>query len=127
MLTGTALGTIVGTGRADSPQPRVQPGLAAARPVPRRRWPGHRNRCSAARGLAAVATTRPPVPWTPFFAALVTPGTAVEDEPGHRPRVAGVPLNLVPQASSRSLLRSATSCTAAASNPVASELRGAPG
>ena len=32
----------------------------------------------------------------PFFFALATPGTAVEDEPGHLLRIAGVPANLVP-------------------------------
>jgi hypothetical protein len=34
--------------------------------------------------------------WAPFFAALAIPGTAVEDQPGHLPRVAGVPVNLLP-------------------------------
>ena len=33
---------------------------------------------------------------TKIFLALATPGTAVEDEPGHLARVAGVPANLVP-------------------------------
>jgi hypothetical protein len=31
----------------------------------------------------------------PFFPALLTRGTAVEDVPGHLPRVAGIPINLV--------------------------------
>ena len=38
----------------------------------------------------------PAIAWAPFFLALATPGTAVEDEPGHLARVAGVPMNLVP-------------------------------
>jgi hypothetical protein len=32
----------------------------------------------------------------PFFLALATPGTAVEDEPGHLARFVGVPANLGP-------------------------------
>ena len=36
------------------------------------------------------------IAWAPFFFALATPGTEVEDLPGHLPRVAGVPANLVP-------------------------------
>jgi hypothetical protein len=38
------------------------------------------------------------IAWVPFFPALDIPGTGVEDEPGHLPRVAGVPINLVPAA-----------------------------
>lgn len=38
----------------------------------------------------------PAIAWVPFFFALATPGTAVEDEPGHLARVAGVPANLLP-------------------------------
>jgi hypothetical protein len=30
----------------------------------------------------------------PFFPALLTRGTAVEDVPGHLPRVARIPINL---------------------------------
>jgi hypothetical protein len=46
----------------------------------------------------ALKTTAllPTIAWAPFFLALATPGTAVEDEPGHLPRVVGVPANLVP-------------------------------
>jgi PBP superfamily domain len=60
---------------------------------------------SASRGRTAIVTVRPPtkiaallpaIVWAPFFLALATPGTAVEDEPGHLARVVGVPANLVP-------------------------------
>ncbi len=43
-----------------------------------------------------TAALLPAVAWAPFLGALAAPGTAVEDEPGQLPRVAGVPLNLVP-------------------------------
>jgi hypothetical protein len=43
-----------------------------------------------------IAGLLPAVAWVPFFPALATPGTAVEDEPGHLARIAGVPANLVP-------------------------------
>ena len=43
-----------------------------------------------------IAALLPAIAWAPFFLALATPGTAVEDEPGHLARVAGVPANLVP-------------------------------
>lgn len=43
----------------------------------------------------AMAALLPAVAWLPFFGALAVPGTAVEDEPGHLPRIAGVPINLV--------------------------------
>lgn len=36
------------------------------------------------------------IAWVPFFPALAISGADVEDEPGHLPRVAGIPLNLVP-------------------------------
>ena len=45
-----------------------------------------------------IAALLPAVAWVPFFPALATPGTAVEDEPGHLARVAGVPANLMPAA-----------------------------
>jgi hypothetical protein len=35
--------------------------------------------------------------WVPFFLALVIRGTDIEDEPGHLPRVVGVPVNWWPQ------------------------------
>ena len=38
----------------------------------------------------------PFIAWAPFFVAFATPGAEVEDEPGHLPRIAGIPLNLVP-------------------------------
>jgi hypothetical protein len=43
-----------------------------------------------------IAGVLPAIAWVPSFLALATPGTAVEDEPGHLARVAGVPANLVP-------------------------------
>ena len=45
---------------------------------------------------AKTAALLTAVAWAPFFPALATSGTAVEDEPGHLPRVAGVPPNLIP-------------------------------
>ena len=38
------------------------------------------------------------IAWVPFFPALAISGADVEDEPGHLPRVARVPINLVPAA-----------------------------
>ena len=35
------------------------------------------------------------IAWVPFLPALAISGAGVEDEPGHLPRVAGVPINLV--------------------------------
>jgi hypothetical protein len=43
-----------------------------------------------------VSQATPAIAWAPFFLALATPGTAVEDEPGHLARFVGVPANLVP-------------------------------
>lgn len=43
-----------------------------------------------------IGALLPAIAWVPFFLALATPGTAIEDEPGHLARVAGVPANLVP-------------------------------
>jgi hypothetical protein len=112
VLTGAAVGTIFGTGRADLNSTHVfNP-----------QWPPHAKFHGAAgwgtvvgSQLLAVwllwrpgqqadevdlgtktAALLPMMAWLPFFVALGTPGTAVEDEPGHLPRVAGVPLNLVP-------------------------------
>ena len=112
VLSGAALGTIAGTGCADLNSSHVfNPG-----------WPPHARFHSAAgwgsvprlatpRPVATVAPRRgrgtgdlaikiaallPAVAWVPFFPALATPGTAVEDEPGHLARIAGVPANLVP-------------------------------
>ncbi|MGH9917879.1 MAG: DUF6640 family protein [Nitrososphaerales archaeon] len=112
LLSGAAIGTIVGTGRADLNNTHLfNP-----------KWPPHARFHSAAswgtvvgsqllvlwllwrRSLAAdemdlavkTAAVLPAIAWAPFFFALVTPGTGVEDEPGHLPRVIGVPANLVP-------------------------------
>jgi hypothetical protein len=112
VLSGAAIGTILGTGRADLN------GTHVFNP----KWPPHARFHSAAgwgtvagsqllalwllwgpgqrageRDLAVkTAALLPTISWAPFFLALATPGTAVEDQPGHLPRVAGVPLNLVP-------------------------------
>jgi hypothetical protein len=112
VLTGAAAGTILGTGRADLNRTHVfNP-----------QWPPHARFHSAAgwgtvagsqllvlwllwrpgqqpgeRDLAVkTAALLPAIAWAPFFFALATPGAAVEDEPGHLPRIVGVPANLVP-------------------------------
>jgi hypothetical protein len=38
------------------------------------------------------------IAWAPFFPALAISGAGVEDEPGHLPRIGGIPANLVPAA-----------------------------
>jgi hypothetical protein len=126
ILTGAAVGTIVGTGRADinsthilndewTPHARFhnaagwgtvtgtqllalwllwRPAQPAESP-PVESPPADRQP-AAVRDLAvATAALLPAVAWLPFFGALAVPGTAVEDEPEHLPRIAGVPVNLV--------------------------------
>lgn len=112
VLSGAAIGTIAGTGLADLNRSHVfNPS-----------WPPHARFHSAA-GWGSIAGSQllalwllwrpsehagesevaikiaallPVIAWAPFFLALATPGTAVEDEPGHLARVGGVPVNLVP-------------------------------
>ena len=112
VLTGAAVGTIVGTGRADlndthvfnpewPPHARFH-GAAGWGTVSAAQllalWLIWRPAASTAERDLAVTTAAllPTIAWAPFFAALATPGTAVEDHPGHLPRIAGVPLNLIP-------------------------------
>jgi hypothetical protein len=112
VLSGAAVGTILGTARADlnathvfnpdwPPHARFH-GVAGWGTVtgaqllalwllwrPTSSLPEEELAAKTAAVLSAVA-------WVPFFPALATPGTAVEDEPGHLPRVARVPLNMIP-------------------------------
>jgi len=114
VISGAAVGTIIGTGQADLNDTHVfNP-----------RWPPHARFHGAAgwgtvtgaqllalwllwrrpsspgeADLAArTAALLPVVAWMPFFPALLTRGTAVEDVPGHLPRIARIPINLVPAA-----------------------------
>ena len=110
VLSGAAVGTVVGTGRADLNDTHVfNP-----------EWPPHARfhgaagwgTVSGAQLLALWLLWRPAasdaerdlgattaallttISWLPFFPAAATPGTGVEDHPGHLPRVVGVPINL---------------------------------
>lgn len=112
VLIGAAIGTIVGTARADlNATPRVQPGLAPhvcfhgaagwgriAGAQVLALWLLWRPASSTAeQDLAARTAALPPaVAWAPFLTVLTAPGTAVENELGHLPRVAGSPLTLLP-------------------------------
>jgi hypothetical protein len=112
ILSGAAIGTIIGTGRADlnathvfnpawPPHARFHNatgwGTVAGSQL-LALWllwrPGQQaGDCDTAVTTAALLST---IAWVPFFPALAISGADVEDEPGHLPRVAGIPLNLVP-------------------------------
>jgi hypothetical protein len=111
VLTAAAAGTIVGTGRADLNRTHVfNPNWAPhARFHSAAGWgtvagsqllalwllwrPG--QRAGEVDLAVQTAALLPAISWAPFFLAVSTPGAAVEDEPGHLPRIAGVPANLV--------------------------------
>ena len=114
ILSGAAIGTVVGTGLADLNDSHV------FNPA----WPPHARfhnatgwgTIAASQMLAlwllwrpgqhasdsdssvATAALLPTLAWVPFFPALAVSGAGVEDVPGHLPRIAGVPVNLVPAA-----------------------------
>jgi len=111
ILSGAALGTVIGTGRADlnathvlnpawTPHARFHNAtgwgsIAGSQAIAL--WLLWRPSQQAAERDAAVTTAAllSAMAWLPFFPALAIPGAAVEDEPGHLPRIAGLPLNLV--------------------------------
>lgn len=116
ILTGAAVGTIVGTGQADistthilndnwTPHARFHNasgwGTVAGSQILalwllwRPSQPADSQHASDRDLAVATAALLPAIAWLPFFGALAVPGTAVEDEPGHLPRIAGVPINLV--------------------------------
>ncbi len=112
ILTGAAVGTIVGTGWADLNRthvfnPRWPPharfhgmagwGTITAAQLLALRLVWRPAETPAERDLAVgVAALLPMLAWVPFFVAVATPGARVEDEPGQLPRVIGIPLNLIP-------------------------------
>jgi hypothetical protein len=112
VLSGAAIGTIIGTALADLNGSHVFS----------EKWPPH-ARFHGAAGWGTIAGSQllalwllwrpgqqgshsdvavetaallPTIAWVPFFLALSLPGTAVEDQPGHLARVGGVPANMVP-------------------------------
>lgn len=111
ILSGAAIGTVVGTGQADlnfthvlnrawTPHARYH-GAAGWGTVtgcqllalwllrrPHQRASDRDTAVSTAAALSAIS-------WLPFFPALAVPAAEVEDEPGHLGRVGGVPVNLV--------------------------------
>jgi hypothetical protein len=107
-----AVGTIVGTSRADLNRthvfnPRWRPhgrfhgmagwGTITASQLLALRLVWRRVETPAQGDLALkVAALLPVLAWAPFFVAVATPGAGVEDEPGQLPRVLGIPLNLIP-------------------------------
>lgn len=121
ILTGAAVGTIVGTGRADinsthilndkwTPHARFHNAtgwgtVTGAQLLalwllwrPGQQAGGQQAGGEQAGGRDVAVTTAallPAIAWLPFFGALAVPGAAVEDEPGHLPRIAGVPINMV--------------------------------
>jgi tryptophan-rich sensory protein len=111
VLSGAAIGTVIGAARADLNRTHIlnpdwQPharfhGAAGWGTVAGSQalalWLLWRPDRQAAVGdlTVTVAALLPAVAWLPFFFAVAVPGAAVEDEPGHLPRVAGIPANLL--------------------------------